>query len=1061
MSRSEFDMFTDLNHSKSSIKLKGGQMILAYASKDKTGTGLVYALKRVVGGLAGRKMREGCYATLAAMFQCISKDVLDFETYDKLVNSLLAIPRSTSKREKSDLHLGRLLAYSVLLRSNYLDEEPKEIKEIVADAIFKIALTKPHLHHPAFLNLVHLVNKYNLPFINKTLRAHLVDLKHHTLDKLYYLLNLTKYCKNSVIKEIFQCEKASMMHQSVLVQVADLLLTHCTDQTSLNHPIFHTLAERISSRYSLLTVFWKKLTEEATVKQARICKVALQFLYNLLMQLEQINELVEILFTTRVIFMLRDNAQKDPQVKRIIERIVQLLHSASTDTRHQLIMKIFIQADCINFDNISNTKLCSQLMNDLDSNAVMELCKVFQSILNDSLDSETKGCREGREGWTASEKLVALSYYYRMIFKDTVISEKTWLVEQLIFLEDICLFNDATKNINSELSRLMRTLFYNALGHIPVNYATHCEILAELTSNIKSKINSGSKLRFKLSDEDYNEWLKLHAWADKMYRNKKNKTETHIVLLLLSFYLLLNVLRRPKESIFNLKDVVSIFANVDKPADQEPHWSEILMDIFLNLLSKPVSGHRFLVQSMFKVICKNFITASPFLQLIEILNPENDLNNKSVTLEENMEESEDEKSDGSDDESVSADSVSDQLEGGDEGLWSQVQGQLIQPDIDNASVDLDDADENEINKLNELVGNLFKNRKIRTKKLKITQSELTHFRIRVLDLLEICCKEENEQISFSNWLMVIPVLVKLFKFASKSKAEEPLYNKLVSCMKKMYRLSVKDLQISEYFDDVLLLLNLLLEEAAKSSSKVYRSSILIICKLLAKAAIFVTNENCYEERADKLVDTVNSHLERFFQSRSNIPNTFFTALIDFRWSRAYDMLLVAAKFTFDSDIKHMRRCLGLQIIEAFFLNSWYFNGNQQKDKLKDFEESFSKVEKIYNGSYNNNLKKFLVKLQSFVKLLEKKDRLKYFDCDVCHNVKQLSLAKEISCLSQDDGQSNKEDSEKNEKAISAHAMNGTNKRKIDSKLLKKRSKYLRLESINMDSMQNSFYSLLT
>lgn len=78
--------------------------------------------------------------------------------------------------------------------------------------------------------------------------------------------------------------------------------------------------------------------------------------------------------------------------------------------------------------------------------------------------------------------------------------------------------------------------------------------------------------------------------------------------------------------------------------------------------------------------------------------------------------------------------------------------------------------------------------------------------------------------------------------------------------------------------------------------------------------------------------------------RSNIPNTFFTALIDFRWSRAYDMLLVAAKFTFDSDIKHMRRCLGLQIIEAFFLNSWYFNENQQKDKLKDFEESFSKVE---------------------------------------------------------------------------------------------------------------------
>lgn len=72
--------------------------------------------------------------------------------------------------------------------------------------------------------------------------------------------------------------------------------------------------------------------------------------------------------------------------------------------------------------------------------------------------------------------------------------------------------------------------------------------------------------------------------------------------------------------------------------------------------------------------------------MLKILNPENDLNNKSVTLEENMEESEDEKSDGSDDESVSAGSVSDQLEGGDEGLWSQVQGQLIQPDIDNVSI---------------------------------------------------------------------------------------------------------------------------------------------------------------------------------------------------------------------------------------------------------------------------------------------------------------------------------------------------------------------------------------
>lgn len=1051
MKRSEFDMFTDLGNSKNTIKLKGGQMILLFASKDKTGSNLVYALKRIIVGLAGRRMREGCYATLTAIFQCISRDVLGFYTYEKIVNNVLAIPRSTSRKEKSDLYLGKLLAYSVLLTSNYLDNESKEVKEIVAGRIFAIALTKPHLHHPAFVNLVQLINKYELPFINKALRTHLVDLKHHTLDKLYYLLNLSKYCKNSVIKEAFQCNKANMLQESVLIQVADLLLTHCTDQTSLNHPLFQTLAERILPHVSLLNTFWMKLTDEATMKENRKCKVIIQFLYSLLMQMKKIDDLVDTLFSSRVVLILRDNADKQPHVKKIIARTVELMKTVQPAAKYNLIMKILIESDCITFDKSTGTKLCSHLMDDLDLNMIMELADTFQSVLRDSLE------RKDKNSWTASEKFVAFIYYHKLILKETVASKKNWLIKQLIFLEDICLLNDTTKNINSELAGLMRTSLYNAFGHLPVNYTTHCEILADLTKNIKSKIQKGHILRFKLTEEDFNEWLELYAWTDKMYTIQLKKTENHKVLLLLAFYLLLNAFRHPKESIFNLKDVVKIFENIDTSAEQDHHWSEILVDIFLNLLSKPLSGHRYLVNTVFKIIINNF-TTSAFLQLIEILNPENDLNQKTdKKFEESMEEGEDGVSESDSEDSNSND---DEPEGNltpehGESNKFDVPTELNITDLDNASIDLDDADEKEINKLNDFVSNLFKSYKIRTKKRKVTQSELTHFRIRLLDLFEICCKE-NVQISFSNWLWTIPVIVKLFKFSSRSKAEEPLYNKLGSCMRKMYKMSVKDLQISEeHFEDTLLVLNLLLEEVSKSTSKDYRNNLLIVCKLLAKAAIFLRNDSCDDEEGGQLVDTVTTYLKSFFLSKSNIPHTFFSALIDMKWTGAYHILLVASKFTFELDTKYIRRALGLQIIESFFMNSWYFNENQCLDMLKEFEESFTKLKQVYDLCSDEKLRKqFLIKLKSFLKLLEKKDRLKYFDNNMWNIVKKIDAKSNTDLFSQPSEENPHENQEETD-------VKTTKKRKKVSKILKKQSKRLRLKSINMDNFQNSFYSLLT
>ncbi|KRT85025.1 hypothetical protein AMK59_92, partial [Oryctes borbonicus] len=264
----------------------------------------------------------------------------------------------------------------------------------------------------------------------------------------------------------------------------------------------------------------------------------------------------------------------------------------------------------------------------------------------------------------------------------------------------------------------LKDTFYRALDLKLPKLKDLRDLLSELVTHI-NLLKQQQLLRNPLTDEASEMWIKSLEYIQKLdSKHKKIYSVFHTLFLHMSLQLFNDV----KLAVDSLKELISCYERVriekkhlEETNSDDPLWIEVVIDLFLNLLSHKSSLLRNLINYVFPHLCK-YLNVTAMHQILDILDPKNEGNpliqsdesesenegadSKNDESDENDEESE-ESDENVEDEEMEDDNVNDKLK-------MAVQMALGGYKSDEESIDLDEMSESEGKKLDEALATAFK-----------------------------------------------------------------------------------------------------------------------------------------------------------------------------------------------------------------------------------------------------------------------------------------------------------------------------------------------------------------
>lgn len=515
------------------------------------------------------------------------------------------------------------------------------------------------------------------------------------------------------------------------------------------------------------------------------------------------------------------------------------------------------------------------------------------------------------------------------------------------------------------------------------------EILSHLVRNLDSKLTSDNLetvLRNPITTEDYETWRKTIEVITKIEKKKK-KGGLKSVFLTLFLHMGLQLFNDAKLASDSLKELFVCYEKTRKgrlnsealDEIEDPNetnksndliWTEVVTDLFLNLLSHNYHLLRSLIKSVFPHLCQ-YMTATTIHQILSVIDPKNEDNplskhndNSDEESSEDENESEQEKESEEDDEEEDEDedigdeSVNDKLR---MALHTVLSNNGYQTDEE--SVDLDQLSDTEGEKLDAALADVFKQFRPnhgRHKKQSKDQETLTHFRIRVLDLIEIYLDSVPSMILT---LEIMLPLLQAVEFSIRDEYQKPLHDRLKSCLKKLSLL--KKFSDTEGVDEIVLgnLLKSLLEKGTKNSLIIQDMGVQI-----ADCCIFVircsdllmslekTPKKMRKQLKTSIAAIVSDELQNYFHKRDCLtPYILFKSTLQLTWDGTLTLVPLLLSYVFSDNVKPFKKNQALELLKLFYLNNRYLNLKPEKIKEKLSEEHSQFFENV------NNLLKSLCK----------------------------------------------------------------------------------------------------
>lgn len=498
-------------------------------------------------------------------------------------------------------------------------------------------------------------------------------------------------------------------------------------------------------------------------------------------------------------------------------------------------------------------------------------------------------------------------------------------------------------------------------------------ILSQLVHTIDSQLtpeNLETALRQPVTQEMYEVWKKTVHLTDKLDKKaSKKKSDAKVVFHLLFLQMGLQLFNNLKLATDSLTELFSCYERykagkkeekAEEETGEDPLWIEVVVDLFLNLLSHNSHLLRSMINSVFPHLCVH-LNATALHQLLSVLDPKNEDNPLAEESDSESERSDSENEDSEKDESENeeSDMDDDENETTNDKLRMAVRQALGTNgyQTDEESVDVDDIGEEEGKKLDEALAEAFKqfkpNRGKKSSKQTKEEEALTHFRLRVLDLIEIYLDSTP---SLSLCLEIMLPLLQTLELCVKDEHQKPLYIRVRSCLKKLTNL--KKFGSTEDVSETVLgdLLKSLLDKTNKSALVVQDmgDKIAECCIFLVKSVqVLQSVESTPKKTKKKLVKTVDEilkkELEAFFEKRDSLtPFVLFRNIFQMNWENSFNLIPLLINFAFDENVRPFRRNQALDLLKIYFMNSRLLNANKETFQSSFDEYGSVLTEKVVN-----------------------------------------------------------------------------------------------------------------
>ncbi|XP_066153812.1 myb-binding protein 1A [Euwallacea fornicatus] len=985
------DNFSKLVNPHDHVRATSAGNLLKYlwenSETDEGINELKYALKRLVRGLGSQSFsaRTGYYITLVAVLKFLPKIALT--EILELIKAELQKSRKNNDAENADICVGQILACGAIINANKWPQACLESQRELLELLLKASKERTYIRLFGYSFLIQLLKLS--PQVNEDQKLALLiseevskSWMEQTTDTLYLLLNLRLIYPKAYTRKFIKAFLGTpdIVCKESLVKLCDILMA-IPKATALKHPIYDLLVTLIPS--SLLVDFFNELDNHLKTPNRNRLLAFINILTNTFAHFSKIDQhhaqipsLITRNFVIQLLSYFRTfkGKQKDKEYQQMVQKLfitlLELFKNGSADYMAKIgvIKKFIFDPGTFVFEKVTKSKIVQQITLTLDAEGVKHLGSIYQGVTE---GTEAINSENNTEAWLNNDRLYSAHLLIKLLSLPTMKEENEWKIETLKFLLNVSLIRDERKNnVGRELAESLRTAFFGALDLKLSKLEELQSILLHLVQFVDSLLspeNINVILRTPITNETYELWQKTLQSVKKIEK-KHSKSSISSVFLTLFLHMSLQLFNDVKLATESLNELLSCYERVIKgkkrkrilndkseensltESGNDLYWLEVVVDLFLNLLSYNSHLLRSIMNSVFPHLCP-YMNSTTLHQIVSVLDPQNDENPLSRDAESES-ESEDEDAESQNQEDVSEDesSANDEDMESDDANEQTINDKLRMAlhealsnggaQSDGESIDLDQMSETEGERLDQALADVFKqfkpNHGKRRKQTK-DQETLTHFRVRVLDLVEIYI-DSTPSMKLSLEIM-LPIL-QAVEFSIRDEHQKPLHDRLKHVLKKLLGLK-KFSDIDGVDGDVLLdILKSILDKSGRNALVVQEmgEQISDCCIFIVKCSDILLGSENFNSKNKKqvkssILEVLSGELYQFCAKRESLtPYVLFKRLFQLSWTGNITLAVIMLELIFSPEVRQFKKNQITELLKIIYSNQRFFNQIKNKDE---------------------------------------------------------------------------------------------------------------------------------
>lgn len=1043
-----FKYFNDLTNENEHVRITAGTQLVQQLSKsqneEKRKKEISYCLKRLVRGVGASTSasRSGFFTTLVAFLQVTSSNDIGLEDIIKAIQKELNVGASISNKEDADAYVGKILVCGALLRSNRLSEANAEFLEQITNILIQASRHRIYHCSLAYSFLIEMLQKLTKEQFEQSmwplLQTELIKpWPKQTIQTIHCLIVGAQKFPSIVDKKFLKLNfgGSSILNAESAAHLLRLFMSN-TNSDILTHPALEAFGVYAATCSQLVNFVENHLNPLLESPNRLKEVISLKFLTDVLGNLDKDKTPVSHLLTPNFVKMVvaslkTTKSKKDETLKAFYSEFFENLSiccsKASDEERVEVIHKLILHPGTFNIEKFTTNRIVHQIIGFLGETGVQTIYKTFKSIF---LDCLSKNAENNADKWLNFERQNAAYMLQHLLSHKSVQKSYTWRQEQLQFFMTIGLFNVnnsgeiCSRNevglLHKDFGTCMKNIFYSSLqSKVPALKEEKSILLAlvETCNEYLQKKNSAKFFRQKINEKIIKAWNEMYSEVKNSKNVKGNENKLQLVFHILLLHMGLQLFREPEMAETAIVDLEKCMSKAKAKTkgnknstnqDQEPEWIEVVIDLFLHLLSQNASALRNIVNTVFPHLCDslNLTAVHQILAMLDMKDGQNPLSSKNDEDGEEEEKEKDEydsenddgfnededdsKSDAEDDED-DEDNENDEDEDDDDDDEEEVDdeedeeevtatdklrnaisialGSAIPKDDDQDSVDLNDMTEEEGKKLDEALAAAFKAMKKsggesqnkKSKSHRVQMTTVMHFRIRVLDLLEIYIQHDP------SLLIVIEIMLALFNMLEYCTDDElkPLQNKVEKTLNKLTLLrqfgSVEDVTETNIVEFI----RLIVDKKARSIAFDVQNRLKNKCCMFLIANAKLMSEGGKNEQ---VLSLLVEYLEDFIKSRNPAVNiTLLSDIFKLRWQGVWTLASTLSKKGIAMSTRAFRRIQVVELLTLVLKNHELITQNIQlaKKHLKTIECVLSKHLEELSNAGSISQKEFITLLDMF------------------------------------------------------------------------------------------------